>query len=281
MKKTYLSLLMILTLSTVASAQRNIDVSLLRYYEIAQSGQFQPSDTIAPITTSTTIVFDSTGIQRIFLAFKIVNKGLTPTDTISVTDTFHLYGTAVSVAGPGINIGSDDTTGFLWIATMPIALDPGTYFSNNPWLDTALGRYYPYNWCDSIWFSSDVNDLNPINETGRMANNHNCDSVNLENLWRNFNTGIGGISIGGNGMLVSPNPSSGSMSILYDFGNNSSGIITITDVAGKTVYTQHLAANLSGLQTIPITTSHLPEGLYSLRLATRNKVAIQKIYIRN
>jgi hypothetical protein len=280
MRKIYLSLLAILALSTAVSAQRNIDVRLQLYYELAQPGQTSPTAALAPITSSTVLIFDSTDTQKAFLGFQIINEGLTPADSITFTDTLHVMAPGNFAALFNIPFGADDSSG-IWFSTgSPYSLYSST-LPFYPWDDSTVGKFYPYDWCDSVWVTSDVNDPNPIDETGRFANNHHCESVTLENPWRNFNTGIGGISIGGNGMIVSPNPSSGNMKVLFKFDNNSSGIITITDVAGKTVYTQQLGANLGGLQTIPVNTQGLPEGLYSLRLATGNKVAIQKIYIRN
>ena len=275
MKRVYLLMAAVAGLTSAASAQRNIDVTLNHYYEIASAGQTQPSASIKPITDGTRILFDADKNNKVFLAFDVKNAGATVTDTVSVTDTLHILGTVTNIAGPGISITQNGTSVMVWSIDAPSALVPNTD-PGGPWEDFISKPVDVTNWCDSVWFTSANGDPNPINETGRMANNITCHDVTLDG-WM---TGVNDVRIGGNGLMVYPNPSTGNMTAMFDFGNNNSGVITITDVTGKTVYTQQLN-NVKGLQSVKINAAGIANGLYSLRLAAGSKIAVEKIYVNN
>jgi hypothetical protein len=275
MKRIYLLMAAVVGLTSAASAQRNIDVSLTHFYEIASAGQTQPSAGIAPITDGTHILFDADETNKVFLSFDIKNAGLTANDTTKATDTLHILGTIINIAGPGIILTQNGTSGQIWSAAAPFALIPNTD-PGGPWEDFVSKPVDVTDWCDSVWFTSATGDPSPISETGRTANNITCHDVTLDG-WM---TGVNDVKVGGNGLNVYPNPSTGNMTALFDFGNNNTGVITIADVTGKIVYTQQLN-NVKGLQSVKINAGGLANGLYSLRLAAGSKIAVEKIYVNN
>jgi hypothetical protein len=68
---------------------------------------------------------------------------------------------------------------------------------------------------------------------------------------------------------------------MYNFGlNTSSAVVTIMDLTGKVVYSKNIGTNLSGVQSISLQMGNIIPGMYSVRLATDDKVTIEKIYVK-
>jgi hypothetical protein len=274
MKLIYLLIVVALGLPISANAQRNIEVTLQHFYEIASPGQTQPTgNSLTPMTDGMHILFDADNNYKVFLSYNIRNDAATLIDSVSATDTIHIIGPKVNLAQSGITIGQVATSPLIWPANAPFALIPDTSPSGL-WAGSISKPVIVSDWCDSVWITSKIGDPNPVNETGRTSNNIACNEVILDG-WM---TSVNDVKIGGNGLIVYPNPSNGNIFLMFNFDTNSSGSITIADVTGKTVHT-HQLSNIKGMQTIKLDVGGLPNGLYSLRLTTGSKIALEKIYI--
>jgi ASPIC/UnbV protein/type IX secretion system substrate protein/VCBS repeat protein len=76
-----------------------------------------------------------------------------------------------------------------------------------------------------------------------------------------------------------PNPTDGEISLTLDFNQNTEVNLVITDLAGKTVYTQNIGT-VNGQQTQELNLNHLAKGIYLVQVVTPahsyfGKIAVQ------
>jgi hypothetical protein len=76
-------------------------------------------------------------------------------------------------------------------------------------------------------------------------------------------------------MSCYPNPSNGQLRIVIQ-PQATNSVISITDMLGKNVYTDHLAPHLSFKE---LNLNHLPDGMYIINLSTGNKQGTMKFLI--
>ncbi len=100
---------------------------------------------------------------------------------------------------------------------------------------------------------------------GCASSKVNIDSIDYQ--------GIANIS--GLTMSCYPNPSNGQLRIVIQ-PQSANSIINITDILGKTVYTDNIAAHLTFKE---INLTHLPDGMYILNLSSANKQGTMKFLI--
>jgi hypothetical protein len=75
---------------------------------------------------------------------------------------------------------------------------------------------------------------------------------------------------------VAPNPTKETSTILFESAKNESVLVTLTDISGRVVLTQNLAAT-EGVNTINVNMSLLSNGLYIMSLRNNEQVLIQKL----
>jgi hypothetical protein len=94
-------------------------------------------------------------------------------------------------------------------------------------------------------------------------------------LWIRYNVTPTGIAESHNAMLGAPypNPATNSFTAAYSFTDDNGGNVTVTDLSGKTVYSQYCAAQ-SG--TLTIETSSWAKGVYMLSLTGENGIAARR-----
>jgi hypothetical protein len=266
MKRIYLLMATCVGLATTATAQRHPDVTVQHYYMLGTGAA------TTEIVDNTHILFDADKNYQINYGLKINNLATNAADSVAMTDTIRIK-TPLFNFRDRFSIAAGSSFGPYGVSSFPQAIIPGTD-PGQPW-DDFVSKPVTVNWCDSIWIYSAAGSTDPVDELV-TNNNKTCNSVIIDG-WM---TGVDEVKISGNGLMVYPNPSTGSLTALFDFGNNNSGVITITDVTGKTVYTQQLN-NVKGLQSVKINATGLANGLYSLRLAAGSKIAVERIYINN
>ena len=75
-----------------------------------------------------------------------------------------------------------------------------------------------------------------------------------------------------------PNPSNDYLNVDFTMSETSDITITMNDITGKTVYTKSLN-NLNGNQGLVINTASLNNGVYTLRLQTKEGAITRKVSI--
>ncbi|MBC7863624.1 MAG: T9SS type A sorting domain-containing protein [Bacteroidia bacterium] len=80
-----------------------------------------------------------------------------------------------------------------------------------------------------------------------------------------------------NSFSVFPNPTKGIFTLSLSSVNENAGVVTITDVLGKTVSTKQIAANTNAPIAIDLTGQE--KGVYFVRVVNGGKVAVKKIVL--
>lgn len=266
MKRIYLLMLAVVGISVAASAQRVPDLTIKHYY---RQGSTAPVDPTHLMVDGTHLIFDGDGNVKIHYSLLVSNIATAAKDSVTTTDTLHVQSQMGSIQDVGLRVPANGNSGMFWNATFPKA-----FSSYNTTLFPASDAYN-MQLCDSVWFTSPVGSPNPVAETN-FTNNRTCNNVIID-VWA---LGVNDVEIEGNGLLLYPNPATTDLTIVYNFGTNSSANVTITDITGKVVFNKELGSNLRGLQHIPLHMGGLTPGMYSLKLSTNDKTVIEKIYVK-
>ncbi|NVO19881.1 MAG: T9SS type A sorting domain-containing protein [Bacteroidetes bacterium] len=78
------------------------------------------------------------------------------------------------------------------------------------------------------------------------------------------------------GINVYPNPASETITVVNPFPDKKMTHLTLSDMAGNTVFSYSISVNQFNLNT-----ARIPDGIYLLQLRTENKIARQKVIIRH
>lgn len=93
-------------------------------------------------------------------------------------------------------------------------------------------------------------------------------------------TGIFGEASDKASLAVYPNPTAtGHATVIYDFTNNSSAVLTVSDLTGNVVYAETIQS-ASGLNAYSFSTASLKSGLYVVSLNTNGGVLQQKLMVK-
>lgn len=82
------------------------------------------------------------------------------------------------------------------------------------------------------------------------------------------------------GLSVYPNPANDEVNVAFNLTNEALVNVTVTDLAGKVVYTSNGENNVAGAHSIKINTSNFSNGVYMVNFKANNEVSTQKIVIR-
>lgn len=82
------------------------------------------------------------------------------------------------------------------------------------------------------------------------------------------------------GLSVYPNPANDEVNVAFNLTNEALVNVTVTDLAGKVVYTSNGENNVAGAHSIKINTSNFSNGVYMVNFNANNEVSTQKIVIR-
>lgn len=272
MKHAYL-LFWVVAIALNATAQRNVDLSIRHFYKLGTGNPTLADE----ITNGTHILFDGDEQFKFNLAYIITNSATLAKDSVMTSDTIKFKTTFNGGAFLGFSdfdfyIPAGMSYGPFGLSGFPDAVKPGDAFDNT---SQALQR----RMCDSIWIVSPSGSANPAMEANK-ANDTTCHNVIIDGWITNVNDID--VDLDGNGLLVYPNPAvSRDINIMYNFGvNTNKAEVTITDVTGRIIYSKIIGTNLRGTQNVPLQIGGIAPGMYSVRLATDEKVSIEKIYVK-
>jgi hypothetical protein len=82
------------------------------------------------------------------------------------------------------------------------------------------------------------------------------------------------------GLSVYPNPANDEVNVSFNLTNEALVNVTVTDLAGKVVYTSNGESNVAGAHSMKINTSNFSNGVYMVNFKANNEVSTQKIVIR-
>jgi hypothetical protein len=82
------------------------------------------------------------------------------------------------------------------------------------------------------------------------------------------------------GLSVYPNPANDEVNVSFNLSNEALVNVTVTDLAGKIVYTSKGENNVAGAHSIKINSSNFSDGVYLVNFKANNEVSTQKIVIR-
>jgi hypothetical protein len=80
---------------------------------------------------------------------------------------------------------------------------------------------------------------------------------------------------------VFPNPAVNEANVSFKLAAASDVTVTVTDLAGKTVYTNTLANAVAGAHTIEINTAAFADGVYTVNFNTNDAAVSKKLIVRN
>lgn len=81
------------------------------------------------------------------------------------------------------------------------------------------------------------------------------------------------------GMNVFPNPAVDNATVSFELNGEASVNVTVTDLAGKVVYTNNLG-NVAGAQNVEINTASMANGVYMVNVEANGAVSTQKLVVR-
>jgi hypothetical protein len=122
------------------------------------------------------------------------------------------------------------------------------------------------------------NKINDPWSTPFASSGFDLDAVGIINQ---VNAGINDKSAATTALSVFPNPFKDNAVIKFYSDANTDVFISITDLTGKKVYICKKDSQLQGLQFAKLSDLNLDNGIYFLKVETRNGIAVQKIIIRN
>jgi hypothetical protein len=102
-----------------------------------------------------------------------------------------------------------------------------------------------------------------------------CSNAAKDTLIVSACVNINELSLEDFGINVYPNPSSGVFKVELNSNSDVNGILTITSIDGKLVFNEAISGN--GIITKSINISHLAEGIYYLKLETKDAVRTYKV----
>lgn len=82
------------------------------------------------------------------------------------------------------------------------------------------------------------------------------------------------------GLNVYPNPANDQANVTFSLVNDAAVVVTVTDLAGKVVYTSNEGNNAAGTHSLTINTSSFSNGVYMVNFSANNEVSTQKLVIR-
>ena len=82
------------------------------------------------------------------------------------------------------------------------------------------------------------------------------------------------------GLSVYPNPANDEVNVAFNLTNEALVNVTVTDLAGKVIYTSNGENNVAGAHSMKINTSNFSNGVYMVNFKANNEVSTQKIVIR-
>jgi hypothetical protein len=82
------------------------------------------------------------------------------------------------------------------------------------------------------------------------------------------------------GLNIFPNPANDEVNVSYSLTNDASVVVTVTDLAGKVVYTSAAANNVAGAHAMKINTTNFNSGVYMVNFSANNEVSTQKMVVR-
>ena len=81
-------------------------------------------------------------------------------------------------------------------------------------------------------------------------------------------------------MSVFPNPAGNKTTVSFELNNTADVNITVTDLAGRTVYTDDLGSIESGSSQFVINTSDLTNGIYSVNVSVNGVISTEKLVVK-
>jgi hypothetical protein len=79
---------------------------------------------------------------------------------------------------------------------------------------------------------------------------------------------------------VYPNPAVNEAKIAFELQNASDVMVTVTDLAGKVVYTNNLGNTAAGKHSVELNTAAFAGGIYTVNFAADNAVVTQKLVVK-
>ena len=128
---------------------------------------------------------------------------------------------------------------------------------------------------------SPLNDLNPQTKYYWKVRAISLSDTSLWSNTFNFSTGTVGIDENNskvNDINVFPNPTTGKVNITLDASNQSDIDVLVTDIVGKEVFKDKFNS-VSGNNIYSINLSHLPEGLYLIKIISENNSFTRRIIL--
>lgn len=82
------------------------------------------------------------------------------------------------------------------------------------------------------------------------------------------------------GVNVFPNPAADQTTVSFELPNAADVTVTVTDLSGKTVYTNALANTAAGKHNVSINTAELAGGVYTVNFNANNTVVTKKLVVK-
>ncbi|MBL7755136.1 MAG: choice-of-anchor J domain-containing protein [Chitinophagaceae bacterium] len=160
------------------------------------------------------------------------------------------------------HVARDIMGGFTGVAgSLPATMTAGTTYS------------YTFNWTIPAGFRPWMAKANVLLISGLSGEVQNGKWVNVKPASVDDVNAV-------NDVKVFPNPTSNYLNLEFTMNTTSDVLVTMTDITGKTVYSQNLN-NLNGNQGLVIPTGSMTDGIYVLSVKTKEGTSTQKVTVRH
>jgi hypothetical protein len=191
------------------------------------------------------------------------------------TDTVTVY-----FNSPTANAGPDAT----YANTVPLLLVSGaaSSYSSVKWLTSGDGYFNIDTVLSSLYYPGPIDRNNGgVDLTLQAYPLGPCTDTasDIVHITLTFPAGIGDNSSGVFGVTISPNPSNGMFTLVIHGIRNAEARITITDLAGKEIYSENGNASTSDL-TKEINLAGYPKGTYFVKVLTNQHSTTNKLVLQ-
>jgi hypothetical protein len=187
--------------------------------------------------------------------------------------------TQVTVNQPATAIAGNDTT-FPFVTTQVPLNGTAANYSAVLWTTSGTGTFSAATSLSGVYYpgAADKTTGNvTLALTASAQSPCSIPAVSLRHIHFDGPAGIADTGAGYTDLVISPNPSTGFFTLRFSSADLSEAIVTITDLRGKTVLQQPLAATSAQAEKVDM--SGYPKGIYLVKIRTATKSLVRKLII--
>ena len=137
-----------------------------------------------------------------------------------------------------------------------------------------------------VWYPRSVNIDSYAGQDIYIGVHHNGNDMNIFEFTNMMITenGLTSVANHANGVYVGPNmpnPANGSTTISYAVEKNSNVAFSVTDLTGKTIYTENIGSVAAGTHNVTVNTASFSSGMYFYNFVVNGNKVTRKFVVAN